>query len=219
MKLPLSVARILRIVVALLFALMLFVAVYSTAFGVVSVLRPKLPTALLLVMAITALVALVCMIALQKTGLTFSDFGFAYANRKYIYAALAIGAALSTCAAFVLSQVVEPGPLAGLAIAPGLLFAYFFIGASVQEELIFRGLLQTIVAARVKIEVTPRFAIVAVALLFAAIHLVVGPVTAFFAFILGFTAGELRARSGSLIPAIVCHALFNAPGVIRSFLQ
>jgi membrane protease YdiL (CAAX protease family) len=53
-----------------------------------------------------------------------------------------------------------------------------------------------------------------VALLFGGIHLVVGPYTAAAAFILGAIAGEFRRRSGSLIPAIICHAFFNLGGII-----
>ena len=52
-----------------------------------------------------------------------------------------------------------------------------------------------------------------VAVLFGASHLVVGPVTAVAALLLGIAAGELRLSSASLLPAVIVHALFNLCGV------
>jgi Type II CAAX prenyl endopeptidase Rce1-like len=49
----------------------------------------------------------------------------------------------------------------------------------------------------------------AVAVLFGVVHIPVGLFTAVIAFVLGVLAGELRERSGSLIPAIIVHSLFN----------
>jgi len=46
--------------------------------------------------------------------------------------------------------------------------------------------------------------------LFGLIHLEVNPITAAAAFVLGLLSGELRHRSGSLLPAILVHAVFNA---------
>ena len=42
------------------------------------------------------------------------------------------------------------------------------------------------------------------------IHLKINPITAAAAFVLGLFSGELRHRSGSLLPAILVHAVFNA---------
>ena len=49
------------------------------------------------------------------------------------------------------------------------------------------------------------------AALFGVIHLESGAIVALGAIVLGFIAGELRRRSGSLLPAIIAHALCNAP--------
>jgi len=49
-----------------------------------------------------------------------------------------------------------------------------------------------------------------VALLFGLIHMKVNPITAAAAFVLGLFSGELKRRSGSLLPAILVHAVFNA---------
>ena len=54
------------------------------------------------------------------------------------------------------------------------------------------------------------YAAIIVALLFGLIHLEVNPITAAAAFVLGLLSGELRHRSGSLLPAILVHAVFNA---------
>jgi hypothetical protein len=45
-----------------------------------------------------------------------------------------------------------------------------------------------------------------------------GPITAALALLLGLSAGYLRARSGSLLPAILVHAMFNIAGSIGSFV-
>jgi membrane protease YdiL (CAAX protease family) len=116
--------------------------------------------------------------------------------------------------ALLLSGVHEPGPLAGLSLAPWLVVLYFIVGAPIQEEAIFRGLLQTTLATGAALPTAPipKYGVVAsllVALLFGRIHLVVGRYTALAAFILGAIAGEFRRRSGSLVPAIICHAFFN----------
>jgi membrane protease YdiL (CAAX protease family) len=49
--------------------------------------------------------------------------------------------------------------------------------------------------------------------MFSCIHLTVGRYTAVAALVLGVIAGELRRRSGSLAPAMICHALFNLAGI------
>ena len=48
------------------------------------------------------------------------------------------------------------------------------------------------------------------AVLFGVIHLESGAIVALGAIMLGLVAGELRRRSGSLLPAIIVHALCNA---------
>ena len=93
------------------------------------------------------------------------------------------------------------------------------MGAPIQEEVIFRGLLQTTLATGVTPATAPssKYGVVAsflVALLFGSIHLVVGRYTAMAAFVLGVIAGEFRRRSGSLVPAMVCHAFFNLGSIV-----
>jgi membrane protease YdiL (CAAX protease family) len=95
-----------------------------------------------------------------------------------------------------------------------MLALYFGAGASIQEEIIFRGLLQSFLAQRWKrtfmiFGSSVSAAAVFVAVLFGMIHLHSGPLVAAAATVLGLTAGELRRHSGSLLPAVVVHALFN----------
>jgi membrane protease YdiL (CAAX protease family) len=93
---------------------------------------------------------------------------------------------------------------------------YFALAAPIQEEVIFRGLIQTgipLVFVRSE-ERLSRSSLIIAALLFAAVHLTIGPITAACAAALGILAGELRRRSSSLLPAVFAHALFNLPAVL-----
>jgi membrane protease YdiL (CAAX protease family) len=92
---------------------------------------------------------------------------------------------------------------------------YFIIGSPIQEEIIFRGLIQSMLERRWMITFSVlggslSGAVVFSAALFSIIHLAAGAVVALGAIILGLVAGELRRRSDSLLPAIIVHALFNA---------
>jgi membrane protease YdiL (CAAX protease family) len=94
-------------------------------------------------------------------------------------------------------------------------FVYFVVGAAIQEEIVFRGLLQTTLARQFPAMLSffgtsLSYAAIIVALLFGLIHLEVNPISAGAAFVLGLFSGELRHRSGSLLPSILVHAVFNA---------
>jgi hypothetical protein len=107
-----------------------------------------------------------------------------------------------------------------LTLPPLLAWLYFGLCAPLQEELIFRGLLQTVLARNLSagVETSARAGVAAVAgtaLLFALVHFAVGPWTAAAALMLGVLAGELRQRSGSVIPAVIVHMLFNIPGLVQ----
>jgi membrane protease YdiL (CAAX protease family) len=58
------------------------------------------------------------------------------------------------------------------------------------------------------------FPVIFTAALFGIIHLDSGTVVALEAVLLGLIAGELRRMSGSLIPAILFHALLNAASAL-----
>lgn len=211
---------LIRAILAAAILLAQFLVVYLPAFAVVAALHlsanQQVPTIILITLLIAA--TMILLVARFKA-LSVATFGFRAAEKRYIAYAVALGIPLSAFTAFLLGHFHEAGPLAGLQIPPWLAFVYFGLGAPVQEEVIFRGLLQTTFAAnlaptRNANENPSRIAVFIVGALFAVIHLVVGPMTAIFAFVLAVLAGELRLRSGSLPPAIVCHALFNIAGII-----
>ncbi len=108
-----------------------------------------------------------------------------------------------------------------------------WIWASVSEEIFCRGLLQSLfrTALRPTNHPTPwrpGAAVVLSALFFCLMHLplvMLGATTRTMlillptAFALGWIAGYLRDRSGSVLPAIVVHALFNISGSIVDWLK
>lgn len=100
-----------------------------------------------------------------------------------------------------------------------ILTLYFGLAAPIQEEIIFRGLLQSFLEQRwvtpgrvLGVPTSP--AVLVAATLFGLVHFDGGPAVAACALVLGLLAGELRRRSGSLVPAIIAHALFNLPGLM-----
>jgi membrane protease YdiL (CAAX protease family) len=196
-----------------------FLVVYLPTFAIVGAFRMSIDRAVPAIIILTFVLAcLLMLIDARAHGLSMTAFGFRRSAAKFVGYSIALGVPLSLVAALLLNQFREPGPLAGLHIAPWLAFVYFGLAAPIQEEVIFRGLLQTGLAANLlaagRASATASFmAVLVVACLFAAIHLAVGPLTAACAVVLGLLAGELRRRSGSLFPAMCCHALFNLAGL------
>lgn len=114
---------------------------------------------------------------------------------------------------------VGPGPALDwiartMAAAPpsGLLLAVLVVGflAPLGEELFFRGYLQT----RLRLVWSPGPAILVTALAFGLIHgeLVHGVL----AFCIGLYLGLVTERSGSVIPAVICHVANNTGSVVLS---
>src|SRR5260370_33164929 len=94
-----------------------------------------------------------------------------------------------------------------------MFFIYSPCGAPSQEDLFLRGLVQPAWARAVFVSGgfwAVHFPVVFVAALFGVIHLDSGIVVAASAVLLGLIAGELRRMSGSLVPAILFHALLNS---------
>jgi membrane protease YdiL (CAAX protease family) len=192
----------------------LLLAVYIPAFVVTALIRPRIELAIALIVAVTLLVATLLIFVLARARAGFGEFGFAIPHSPYVGIALASGLALGLVAALLNHLVPSKPPFDVSGFAPWKIGLYFVVGASIQEEVIFRGLIQSIVERHcpalfslrgVSISIAAAFA----AVLFAAVHLEVGVVVAVGALILGVVAGELRRRSGSLLPAIIVHALFN----------
>ena len=103
------------------------------------------------------------------------------------------------------------GDLAGVQVGfVRVLFVLFIvIGAPIVEELAFRGLL---FSALCKTGVQPILSVVISAAAFAIFHF--EPQRLAILFLVGLVLGELRRRSGSLVPGIVAHAVNNSPALV-----
>ena len=102
---------------------------------------------------------------------------------------------------------------------------FVWIYASISEEVLTRGLLQTLLGGNSRVEAgAPRklsMPVIVSALFFGAMHIVLvksmGPAAVLvilLAVFLGLVAARYRERTGSLLPAIIVHALFNIGGTL-----
>lgn len=195
------------------------VSVYLPAFAVARGLGLPVSSQVPLVIVITAALASGWVFLLVRFGpYRVHEFGLNRPRWRSSAIAIVVAIPMAFAVAF-LSQSAQQGPLTGLTVGPVLMWLYFAIGAPIQEEWIFRGLLQA-VATRVLAHGSPasaRAAIggsVLVALVFALVHLSISPWTAVAALVLGLLAGEARRRSDSVLPAILIHSIFNIGGLL-----
>ena len=199
------------------FALILFAAVYVPAFAMVTWLHPSVQITILLIIIVSAGLAVLFMAFLTRGTKGIAEFGIAKSPVSYVIAATLAGIVVGGALAYLAALYPAPSPLDLSKLPPWMIFVYFALAAPVQEELIFRGLLQTVMARAVS---EPggfwavHFPIVFVAALFGVIHLDSGIVVAASAVLLGLIAGGLRRMSGSLVPAILFHALLNAASAL-----
>jgi membrane protease YdiL (CAAX protease family) len=197
----------------------LFLAVYVPAFVVTGLVRPRVEVAVPLIITITLLIAVILVFVFARAPAGAVEFGFQIPNGRYLAMATALGLFLGVAVTFVCHLFPTKPPLDLSHLKPWMTALYFIVGAPIQEEVIFRGLIQSMLERRW----TNKFsvsggslsrAVVFTAVLFGIIHLEVGSVVAIGAILLGLVAGELRRRSGSLLPAIIVHALFNAADAV-----
>ena len=179
-----------------------------------------------LIILISVAIALTAMVFLaRRRRSSLAVYGFKTATLRQLALALILGLVFAL-GLRALSHILPLGASADLGdLQKWQVILFFWIAAPVQEELIFRGLIQSVVQAR-----DPRefrvgvgdfklpFAVLVSALLFAAVHIATVRLGAslsealfvvFGAFVLGILAGWLRWKSGSLLPAILVHLLFN----------
>lgn len=220
--------------------LAMLVAVYLPTFVLVSAIvvsvtsgadgkPPALEAAIPLIIGVSLGMALILMATVG--GRRFRSFGFRLAEARVLWWSLCLGLAVSGLLHWLAMLMgVQETAMAGLAAWQVILF--FWVAAPVQEEVIFRGLLQGTLQQGFPgfIPVARwRFSVAAVvsAVAFALVHLALFTVgassgTAVFAvvsaLILGLLAGQLRWKSGSLVPCFVIHALFNITGSIVGWL-
>ena len=197
-------------------ALLLFASVYVPAFALVAWLHPSVEVTIPLIIAVSAGVAALCMALLAKPPMGHAEFGFALSSFSWVIAATAGGVVIGGAFAYIAARFPARSPLDLSTLRPWMIVIYFIIAAPIQEELIFRGLLQSLVTRGTSSQTfwTAHFPVLFTAVLFGVIHVDSGIVVAIEAVLLGLIAGELRRLSGSLIPAIVFHALLNAASAL-----
>jgi membrane protease YdiL (CAAX protease family) len=193
----------------------LFVAVYVPAFATTALVRPRIEIAIPLVIGITFSVALILMFLLAHRPAGIAEFGFSIPNSRYTVIASALGLTLGLAVTWLTHLLPSKPPFDVSGFAPWRIWLYFVIGSPIQEEIIFRGLIQSILERRWMITffvfgASLSSAVIFTTALFGIIHLGAGAAVATGAIVLGLVAGELRRRSGSLLPAVIVHALFNA---------
>lgn len=106
-------------------------------------------------------------------------------------------------------------------LSVGLVWFAAVVAAPIAEEVLFRGLLQGWLEARLDVHVPGRAGPLAIAVSAAAFALAhVGQGLAWLPlFFFGWVAGYLALQTGSLLPGIILHALFNAVSVVMLLLQ
>ena len=126
-----------------------------------------------------------------------------------LYAAVTLALSLLP-AAWMEDYIQASSTLDGTGLIPFLAIA---LAAPLAEEVIFRGLIQSRLA-----HALPGWpAVVLSALLFALCH--GQPVWMGYAFVLGMVLGIMAWRTGSILPSILTHIVFNAIGQVLSLPQ
>jgi membrane protease YdiL (CAAX protease family) len=199
------------------FALILFVSVYVPAFAIVAWLHPSVQVTIPIIIIVSGGLAVSFILFLRRGTRTIAEFGVAKSPASYVIAATLGGIVVGGMLAYLVARYPAPSPLDLSKLRPWMIFVYFVLAAPVQEELIFRGLFQTVMARAVFApggSWAVHFPVIFVAALFGVIHFDSGVVVAGGAVLLGLIAGELRRISGSLVPAILFHALLNVASVL-----
>lgn len=200
--------------------LLLFLAVYVPSFILVRILQPSITwTVLLVIITSCSFAILIIAIFLTRHGWQRRDFGLVVTDKKFLIWAFALGAVLGLIVVLIEHVFHIEGPQTFETFSFWQIVLLFWIGASVQEEIIFRNLIQSVVARALTNIGTSTWgpmsaAAVITAILFALVHIPMGIFTACAALVAGVLAGELRARSGSILPAIIVHAMLNITGII-----
>jgi len=193
----------------------LFVVVYVPVFTTVALVRPRIDIGIPLIIAITLSIALLLIFLLARSPAGIAEFGFRIPNTRYLATGTALGFTLGVAVTFLSHLFPSKPPFDVSRFAPWMIGLYFIIGSPIQEEIIFRGLIQSMLERRWMITFSVfggslSGAVAFTAVLFGIINLEASVAVATGAIILCRVAGELRRRSGSLLPAIIVHAVFNA---------
>jgi membrane protease YdiL (CAAX protease family) len=204
-----------RYALALVITILLFAGVYVPAFIAASLFAPDEEAAVPWVVAVSLVAALLIMALLSRiAGYRFSAFGFGPPAVRDMLWGVGWGVVIGLVLRLGSALLEVSGPFSEESFSRWQIIALFWVAAPIQEEVIFRGLLQGTLEGRMRKTIAlggMRLSIAAliIAVLFAVVHLSVDPLVAVAALLLGLVAGHLRWRSGSLVPAVLVHALFN----------
>jgi len=161
-----------------------------------------------------------------------SSYGLKFASNFPFIRLVLICTGIGIIAAAIESLIGTggPSPTEGFTLVQKIIFIWLI--ASICEETLFRGLIQGFLSQytgrgiRV-LKTTLSLPVLVAAILFALIHFgLLGSGMNFmavvniviFAFILGIMAGLYRESTGSIIPAIIIHMLFNIGGTLMEYV-
>jgi membrane protease YdiL (CAAX protease family) len=132
---------------ALATTLGLFVAVYAPAFAAVSLIRPAAQVAVPVIISISLAIAFVLIFMLARRTGSVSEFGLSIPKFRYVGLAVLLGLPLAFAAGWLGHFFPSKSPIDTSGFPLWMLWLYFGLGAAVQEEVIFRGLLQIVFGA------------------------------------------------------------------------
>jgi membrane protease YdiL (CAAX protease family) len=171
----------------------------------------------------TVMLLLALVVMWTRPGLSLTDFGFTRGSFRWTPGIFlwALPTASLSALSLALPQGAEPrGPAAGFSALQIVLFVWIY--ATVVEEILTRGLLQTLVARKREAAIRHGWlseSVLVSGVFFGAMHLVLirsmgaaAVVPIALATLLGIVAARYRESTGSLLPAILVHALFNIGG-------
>ncbi len=218
-------ARIaIRIVIAILLGLFGSMLYPSLSMSLGELSEPWLAniwSANIISLVVSLIISMLLMMALSRGKI--STYGFKISGNLRLKRTILIGLG----AGFILNVIGSFLPTgSNPAVADFSFFQvviFIWIFASLYEEVISRGLVQSFLSPLMKygftvFELRISLPVLIGALFFASIHLALltlgtDPllviITVLFAFVLGIIAGYFREITGSLVPAIIVHMLFN----------
>ena len=161
-------------------------------------LRPFEAVPVIIVISLAVAILLIEVVSGKAGG--FAQYGFRFCHYRYIVTSIVFGVPIAWALTILVNRLSLGSPPPEVSFRPWMTFLYFVAGAAIQEEIIFRGLLQTTLARQFPATLSffgtsLSYAAIIVALLFGLIHLEVNRMTAASAFVLGlFSAGELTQK-------------------------
>ncbi len=229
-----------RVFTTIIIALALLIVVDLPARGILASLSSVLASAAwwikpLIRQSVEVLTALILMIVINR-GVDFNKYGFRLSGSLNIWKSVLyspilfiVSLVIGGVFAVVITAIAGPTPTYNFGDMTLLqTIIKVWILASIGEEIIFRGLILTYLSSRIytsfslfRLRIT--HATLISAIFFSLVHFMLltkgagGAQMAFIAvmtFILGLGAGYFREKTGSLVPAIIMHVLFNVCGHI-----